>query len=171
MFERNAVVAVYDNDVEIEEAVRGFQKSGFDMKKISIVGKDNHTENQVAGYYSSGGRMKYWGEKGVFWGDMWGMLSGWAFFKIPGFGSILVAGPLVGWILTVLKDLALVGGATAFGAALYSMGIPKDSVLSYETALRDDGLLLVAYGTSFEAAMAKDIINRSHAVDSAVYAG
>jgi len=165
------VVAVYESDTGIVEAVRELQKSGFDMKTVSIVGKDDRAENQLAGYYNSGGRMKYWGEQGDFWGDIWGMLSGWGFFAIPGIGPVLVAGPLVGWILTVLEDLAIVGGVSVLGAALYSMGIPKDSVLSYETALKVNDLLLIAYGTSAEVASAKDIIKRTHVVDSVVHAG
>jgi len=35
----NAVIAVYDNHLAAEEAVKELQKSGFDMKKLSVVGK------------------------------------------------------------------------------------------------------------------------------------
>jgi hypothetical protein len=51
MSEKNAVVAVYNTHVEAEGAVKELQKSGFDMKKLSIVGKDYHTEEHVTGYY------------------------------------------------------------------------------------------------------------------------
>ena len=60
----NAVVAIYDSHTQAEEAVKELQKSGFDMKKLSIVGKDYHTEEQVVGYYNTGDRMKYWGKLG-----------------------------------------------------------------------------------------------------------
>ncbi len=170
MFERNAVVAVYDNHIEAEEAVRELQKSGFDMKKLSIAGKDYHTEDHVVGYYNAGDRMKYWGKMGGFWGGIWGLLFGWAFFAIPGFGPVLVAGPLAGWILVGLEDAALVGGLSVVGAALYSIGIPKDSVLSYETALKADKFLLIAHGTSDEVARAKDIIKVTQVAESAVHA-
>ena len=43
------------------------------MKKMSIVGKDYHTDEQVVGYYNTGDRMKYWGTMGAFWGGIWGM--------------------------------------------------------------------------------------------------
>ena len=42
-----------------------------------------------------GDRMKYWGKLGTFWGGLWGLLFGAAFFAIPGIGPVLVAGPLV----------------------------------------------------------------------------
>jgi hypothetical protein len=38
------------------------------------------------------------------------------------------------------------------------MGIPKDSVLAYETAVREDGFLVLARGTSEEVARAKEIL-------------
>src|SRR5271157_2151982 len=136
MSETNAVVAIYDSHSQAEEAVKELQKSGFDMKKLSIVGKDYHTEEQVVGYYNTGDRMKYWGKTGAFWGGLWGMLFGAAFFAIPGLGPILVAGPLVAWIVGALEGAAVIGGVSAIGAGLYSLGIPKDSVVKYDTALK-----------------------------------
>lgn len=48
---------------------------------------------------------------------------------------------------------------SALGAGLYSIGIPKNSVLNYETAIKADKFLLVAHGTAAEAAKAKDILS------------
>src|ERR1044071_6533414 len=76
-----------------------FQRSGFDMQKLYIVGKDYHTEEHVVGYYNVGDRMKVWGKLGAFWGGFWGLLFGSAFFFIPGIGPLIVFGPLVGWIV------------------------------------------------------------------------
>lgn len=47
MSEKNAVIAIYNTHTEAEEAVKKLQKAGFDMKKLSIIGKDYHTEEQV----------------------------------------------------------------------------------------------------------------------------
>ena len=92
MSEQNAVVAIYESHAQAEEALKELQKSGFDMKKLSIVGKDYHTEEHVVGYYNAGDRMKRWGKTGAFWGGFWGLLFGTAFFAIPGIGPVLVAG-------------------------------------------------------------------------------
>ena len=158
MSETSAVVAVYPNHTSAEQAVKELQKSGFDLKKLSIVGKEYHTEEHVVGYYNTGDRMKYWGKLGAFWGGLWGLLFGAAFFAIPGIGPVLVAGPLVSWIVGALEGAALVGGVSALGAGLYSMGIPKDSILKYELALKANNFVLVAHGTSDEVARAKDIL-------------
>src|ERR1700678_4177931 len=108
-----SVVAIYKSHVEAETAVKELQKSGFDMKKLSIVGRDYHTDEDVVGYYNNGERMMYWGKLGAFWGGFWGLLFGSAFFVIPGLGPILAAGPVVAWIVAALESAAVVGGVSA----------------------------------------------------------
>jgi len=170
MSETNSVVAIYETHPQAEEAVKELQRSGFDMKKMSIVGKDYHTDEHVVGYYNAGDRMKYWGKQGAFWGGIWGMLFGAAFFAIPGIGPVLVAGPVVAWIIGALEGAVVVGGLSALGAGLYSIGIPKDSVVKYELALKSDKFLLLAHGTTDEVARAKNIMQTTHPVAVAVHA-
>ncbi len=43
----NSAVAVFHTHPKAEEAVRELQKSGFDMTKLSIVGKDYYTDEHV----------------------------------------------------------------------------------------------------------------------------
>jgi hypothetical protein len=69
-----------------------------------------------------------------------------------------VAGPLVGWIIAGLEGAAVVGGISAVGAGLVSIGIPKDSVLKYDIALKTDKFLLVVHGSAGEVAKAREII-------------
>jgi hypothetical protein len=96
--EHGSVVAVYDSHAAEEAAVRKLAKSGFDMKTLSIIGKDYSTEEGVVGFYNAGDRMKAWGKTGAFWGGLRGMLFGSALFVIPGVGPLFAAGPLVAGI-------------------------------------------------------------------------
>jgi len=164
MQKMNSVVAVYGTHPQAEEALRAFQNTGFDMKKLSIVGKDYHTEEHVIGFYNAGDRMKFWGKRGAFWGTFWGMLFGSALFLIPGVGHLMVLGPLVGWIVGALGEGAIIGGLTALGAGLYSIGIPKDSILKYETALKADQFVVIAHGTVDDMTNAKRILERTGAL-------
>lgn len=163
MSEVESVVAIYHTHPEAEEAVKVLQHAGIDMHTLSIVAKDNHTDEHVVGYYNVGDRMKRWGKIGGLFGGMWGgfwaILFGSAFFVIPGIGPLLVAGPLVAWIVGALEGVAVVGGVSALGAGLLSMGIPKDSVLQYELSVKSDKLLLVVNGTAAEVAKAKEILD------------
>jgi heat induced stress protein YflT len=154
-------VAIYKSHAEAEAAVKELQGSGFDMKKLSIVGRDYHTDENVVGYYNAGERMKCWGKAGAFWGGIWGLLFGSAFFFVPGVGPLLVAGPLVGWIVGALEGAVVVGGLSAIGAGLYSLGIPKDSILQYETAVKAGKFVVIAHGAPEETAQAQEIINRT----------
>lgn len=158
MSAKNSVVAVYYTHAQAEAAIKELQEAGVDMKTLSIAGKDTHTEEQVVGYYNTGDRVKYWGVIGAFWGGLWGVLFGSAMFAIPGIGPILVAGPLVAWIVAGLEGAAVVGGASAVGAGLFSIGIPKDSVIKYDDALKTDKFLLVVHGTPEAVETAKRII-------------
>src|ERR1700683_2113118 len=156
MREQNAVVAIYDTHLGAEEAVKKIQRAGIDMRTLSIIGKDSHTDEHPVGYYNTGDRMKYWGKVGAFWGGFWGLLFGSAFFFIPGIGPVLAAGPVVAWIVAGLEGAVEVGALGALGAGLFSIGIPKNSIVKYETALKTDQFVLIAHGTDAEVAKAKD---------------
>ena len=158
MNKNNSIVAVYPSHTAAEAAIKELQQSGFDMKKLLIVGRDYHTDEHVIGYYNAGERMKYWGKMGAFWGGIWGMLFGSAFFLIPGVGPLIVAGPLVAWIVGALEGAVVVGGLSAVGAGLYSLGIPKNSILQDQTALKTGKFVLIAHGTMDETTRAKEIL-------------
>ena len=158
MISTNSVVAIYDTHDQAEHAIKELQEAGVDMKNLSIAARNTHTDEHVVGYYNVGDRMKYWGKIGAFWGGFWGLLFGSAAFAIPGLGPILVAGPLVAWIIAGLEGAAVVGGVSAVGAGLVSIGIPKDSVLKYDVALKTDKFVLVVHGSAEEVDKAKDII-------------
>jgi uncharacterized membrane protein len=169
MMTTNSVVAIYDTHEQAEHAIKELQEAGVDMKSLSIAGRDTHTDEHVVGYYNAGDRMKYWGKIGAFWGGFWGLLFGSALFSIPGLGPILVAGPLVAWIIAGLEGAVVVGGVSAVGAALVSIGIPKDSVLQYDVALKTDKFLLVVHGGSEAVDNAREIIARTQPSHYAVH--
>ena len=104
--------------------------------------------------------MKSWGGIGVFWGGLWGLLFGAAFFWLPGFGPIAVAGPIVHAFAVALEGAAVGGGVGVLGAALTSIGVPKDSIVKYEKAMRADKYLLIAHGDAATVQHAREIMER-----------
>jgi len=154
----NSVVAVFDDHFLAENAVKKLAEAGFEMKNLSVVGKGYQTEEKVVGFYNSGDRIKFWGSRGVFWGGLWGMFFGGLFMTIPIFGHVVVLGYLATMVVSGLENAIVVGGLSALGAAFYGMGIPKDSVLKYETALKADKFLVMAHGTAEEMVRAKDLL-------------
>jgi hypothetical protein len=81
-----------------------------------------------------------------------------------------VAGPLVTWIVGALEGAAVVGGLSALGAGLYSLGIPQNSIVQYETEVKNGKLLLVAHGTAEEVERAKDLLHQTRAETTTVHA-
>jgi len=86
------------------------------------------------------------------------MLFGSAFFIVPVVGPILVAGPLVAWIVGALEGAVIVGGMSVLGAALVGIGMPQDSVLKYETELQAGKFVLIVHGTSDETQRAQALL-------------
>ena len=63
----------------------------------------------------------------------------------------------------------IIGALSAIGAALYSIGIPKDSVLRYETSLKANKFLLVVHGTADEVERASSILQATGAIETTVH--
>lgn len=154
-------VAVYDTHTQAESAVKVLQRAGFDMKKFSIIGRDYHTEEHVVGFLNAGDRAKFFGKLGAFWGGLMGMLFGSALLFVPVVGHVIILGPLAATIFGGLQGAVLVGGASALVGALMAIGIPRDSVLRYETALKSDKFLLIVHGDAQEIKRARELLTTS----------
>lgn len=154
----NSVVAVFNTAEQAEQAIKELQRAGVDMNSLSIAAKNTHTDEQLNGYFTERDRNRYWANVRALLGGFWGSLFGSAAFVIPGIGQTLVAGPLVGWIFAGLEGAGNVRGVSPVGAALGNLGIPRESVLKYDAALKADKFLLVAHGTPVTVAKAKQIL-------------
>lgn len=154
----NPSVYIFDSHADAEEAIRLLSKSGFDVKKLSLVGKGYHSEEHPVGFYTLGDRVKTWGGIGAFWGSIWGMLIGPAVFLLPGLGVVALAGPVVSLLVGALEGALVVGGLSALGAALSRVGVSDDEIIRYETALKADKYLLMVHGTTAEIAEAQTVL-------------
>jgi hypothetical protein len=158
----DTVIAVFADHQAAETAVKKLTAAGFEMKNLSVVGKGYHTEEKVVGFYNVGDRVKFWGKRGAFWGGLWGLFFGGLFMTIPVVGHVIVLGYLGAMAISAVETAIMVGGLSALGAALYSIGIPKDSVIQYEAAVKADDFLVMAHGTAAEMARAKAILSTAN---------
>lgn len=154
----DAVVATFPEHLGAEAAVKKLASAGFDVKKLSVVGKGYHTDEKVVGFYNTGDRIQFWGSRGAFWGALWALFFGGLFITTPLIGPVIALGYLATTAIAAVEGAVVVGGLSALGAALYSIGIPKDSVLRYEAAIKADGFLVIAHGTAEEMAKARTIL-------------
>ncbi len=151
-------VAIFPTHDAAEKAVKSLTAAGFEMKNLSVVGKGYHSDEKVVGFYNMGDRVKFWGSRGAFWGGFWGLFFGGIFLTVPVVGHVVVLGYLATVVIAGLENAIVVGGLSALGAALYSLGIPKDSVLQYETDLKADNFLVMARGPTAEVQRAKNLL-------------
>lgn len=157
-----AAVAVFDNHDYAEAAVKQLAASGFDIKKVSVVGRGFHSEEKVAGFYNAGDRIKFWGRNGALWGGLWGLFFGGLYMTIPVIGPVVVVGHFAIMVAAAIEGAIFTGGLGALGAALYSIGIPKDSVVRYEEAVKADGFLVIVHGTPAEVEAARALLKNAH---------
>jgi hypothetical protein len=167
----DTVIAVFADHPAAEAAVKKLSAAGLEMKNLSVVGKGYHTDEKVIGFYNVGDRVKFWGTRGAFWGGLWGLFFGGLFMTIPVVGHVIVLGYLAATAVSAVESAIMVGGVSALGAALYSIGIPKDSVIQYEAAVKADGFLVMAHGTAAEAARARAILGTINPSQLDVHAG
>ena len=146
MLENESVIAVFGDHKEADAAVKKLVSAGMAVQDLSIVGKGYHSDEKMVGFHSVGGRMVFWGKRGALWGSLWGLFGGGVSLTIAGFGKVIVLGYLAPIVVSAVDGAVLVGGLSALGAALYSVGIPRDSVVQYEQAVKADGFLVIVHG-------------------------
>jgi hypothetical protein len=164
----HTIVGYFPSHIEAERAVLEMQKEGFDMQKLSIIGKDYQTAERVRGFLTwkdtaqagavGGG---YWGS---FVGGLFGILVGAGVLFIPGMAPVIVAGPVAG-VLAGWLEGTLVGGAGAaavggLAGALGGLGIPKDEVLKYETKIQAGEFVILVTGGDEDVSRAKQMLDR-----------
>jgi hypothetical protein len=156
-----AAVAVFKDHESAGIAIKQLASSGFDITKLTVIGRGFHTEESVTGFYTIGDRGKFWGKYGAFWGGLWGLLFGGVFLTIPAFGPVIVAGHFAAMVVAGIEGSIAVGGLGAIGAALYSTGIPKDDAIRYEKAVKADAFLVMVHGTASEVQRARVVLEKA----------
>ena len=158
MTEINSAVAVFKTHDAAETAIKKLAQAGFDINTLSVIGKGYHTDEKVVGFYNIGDRVSFWGRNGAYWGGLWGLFLGGMLVSVPVIGNVVVLGYLASMAVAAVETALVVGGASALAAALYSIGIPKDSVIQYEAAIAANEFLVVAHGTTADVKRAKAVL-------------
>ena len=149
---------VFNTHIEAEDAIQSLNRVGFDVKKLSPVGKGYHSEEHPVEFYTTGDRIKSWGGIGAFWGGIRGLLLAPAVFFLPGWGLVAMAGPVVSALVGALERAVVAGGVSALGAALTQIGVPKNQVIKFETAMKVDKYVLMVHGSDEEVAKARAVL-------------
>lgn len=155
----SVAIAVFTSHTSAEEAVKRLSSKGIDLKTISIIGKNYQTEDVPVGYFNAGDRAKILGKLGAFWGGLFGLLFGSFFLFIPVFGHLIILGPLAAIVANTFEGVVVGGGMGALAGALSAIGVPKNSVLRYESELKADKFVVVVHGTAEQTEKARSILS------------
>ena len=162
MLQNESVIVVFGDPHETDAAIKKLASAGFALENLSVVGKSYHSEEEAVGFYDTGNRIKFWGKRGAFWGGLWDRFAGGVALTVPALGQIMVLGYLATMVVSAVEGAIMVGGFSALGAALHSVGILRDSILQYEQAVKADGFLLVVHGAVDELVRARAILALSN---------
>jgi len=139
----NVVAAVFNSHLQAEECVERLRLAGFDQAKLSLAARSASVDDDLA-------------QK--FWDVIRESLPGWAVITLPRIGTVVVAGPLGGWIMAAVRNQVLFGGFSALGASLYALGIPKGAVERCESAVEAGNFLVIAHGAAGELGTARELL-------------
>jgi hypothetical protein len=148
-----------------DEAIKKLTLDGFAFRDLSVIGKGYHSEEQATGFFTTGDRMTLWGERGAFWGGLWGLFFGGVLLTVPVLGPVVVLGYLASTVVSAVEGAILIGGLGALSAAIVSMGFPKASVVKYEATLKSDGFIVMVHGDSDSISRARQILRATSPID------
>jgi hypothetical protein len=158
MLQNESVVAVFSEYQEADAAVKKLAKAGVKMNNLSVVGKAYHSDEKIIGFYDAGDWIKFWGKRGAFWGGLWGSFGGGVSLTLPVVGPLMILGYLAPIVVSAVDGAVMAGSHNALGAALYSVGVPRDSAVQYEQAVKADGFLVIVHCAGEELTRARAIL-------------
>ncbi len=165
----SSIVAVYPDHASAEEAVQTLVDANFDLKHISIMGRDFQVSEKPIGFVTTGDVAKQGATAGAWAGGIFGLLMGAAFLILPGVGPVIIAGPLSAALLGGLEG-ALAGAAIGgLSGALIGLGVSKEHALKYETEVKAGKFVVTLRGTPEEVARAQEILRGGKAETAEVY--
>ena len=165
----SSIVAVFPDHESAEEAVQVLEQSGFDLKHISIMGRDFQVSERPIGFVTTGDVAVQGATAGAWAGGIFGLLMGAAFLILPGVGPVIIAGPLAAALLGGLEG-ALAGAAIGgLSGALIGLGVSKEHAMKYETEVKAGKFVVTLRGTPEEVARAQDLLRGGKAESAEVY--
>lgn len=142
-------VANYKTQQQVEDALKKLKKSGYDITKLSVIGKDCHIEQRVLRYFNIYDQMEKWSTVGLFAIGLCGLLFGLLFIfdfvaSIP-----YLKIPIIYACVAILLGAAL---------PLIGMGFSKEKTIKYKTEVKAKKFVLFAEENHTEIERIRNIL-------------
>jgi len=151
------VIGIFDDKQRAGRFVEQLIERDFAMDQISLLHQGGGHGDDPLGvvYRDDRERIKVWGEQGVLWGALGGLLAGLSgVFLVPEMGAVLAAGPVVDALIGAITGAATMAGAaavTSVSIALRRLGIPDERLQELEQAIQEGQYLLLLHTESDQA--------------------
>jgi hypothetical protein len=176
------VVAIYDDFLSANSAVRDLVDSGFPRDNISLVANNTRGEYGYTGTTTAtsattgtesvadetGAGAGVGAGIGAAIGGIGGLLIGLGALVIPGIGPIIAAGPLAVALSTLTgAGVGAVAGGVTGGllGALVGLGIPEEEAGFYAEGVRRGGVLVTVQTEDQNTDQVLDLLNRHNPID------
>ena len=165
---KRAVGLFYSRD-EVESALRDLKGGGYDMDRVSIMGKnaDNVAGaddlNQEHGNEAAEGAAAG-ATTGTVLGGIGGFLVGAGVLAIPGVGPVLAAGVGISEIAATLAGAGIGAAAGGLIGGLVGLGIPEERAKVYSDRIKGGSFFMMVDGTDDDVRRAESIM-RNHGVE------
>jgi len=151
----HAAIGVYSNHAAAEAAVRTLEQAGISLDKISIIGGDAQVREASLGHYVppkfvEQGVQHRAERNGMKLGGLLGLLVGFSSFFMPGIGTLVALGPVVGL-------LSGIGAGGAMGGVVGEMSF-HDIAADYRDWLAAGNFLVIVHSTTAEEPGVKQVL-------------
>jgi hypothetical protein len=157
----NATLTMFKSQVDAEAAVRQLARDGYDLSKVSMLGRDADSDAGLGSYPSENGLVSTSAKVGGSWVGIRGMLVGSGFFVVPGIGSLVVAGPLLNRIVRSMGPVVGPDKRGAMADGLQQLGIPIESILRCVAAVKSGKVVVIAEGSAMAMIHAREVFRRT----------
>jgi hypothetical protein len=141
-------VAIFDSLGQVEEGIEALTEAGIKRRKISVVTQSLETVTKIHGYITHGEVTREGAGVGAWTGGLFGLLVGAAFFWVPGFGPLLVAGSLASALVGGVEGAAIGAAGGGLLGVLLGGVVEKRHIPKYEEAIKSGKYLLVVSGST-----------------------
>lgn len=153
------VVAIYPDHESVERAVSRLHADGFEMRDLSIVGRDFRVNDETAEPLATSDYATAGAEFGAVVGGLFGLCAGMAILILPGLGPMVVAGPIAAALAGGVEGSLAGASVGALVGALVGWGIPHDRALEYRDHVQSGKYLVLARGDAAKIEHAREVLH------------
>jgi hypothetical protein len=152
---QSTCVAVLDSQNSAFKAFQALRREGLKLSNLSIIAPSKTKNIPSRGRGDVYTRGEYLGAKKVDCEKLWRSLPDSVYLEVPTIGTVAVAGPLIEPIVSALDGFLAVTGLGFVGVGMYSLGVPRDSILEYERELTLGKCVVIAMGDQHLTSLAR----------------